>query len=322
MSGSVRLSAFIPAPPAVVYQAWLNGRQHAAMTGAAATSQARVGGKFTAWNGYIFGEHQQLVPSRRIVQSWRTTEFPGDCPDSRLEVEFAPEGDGTRLTLVQSELPAGEAERYHAGWQQFYFEPIQRYFARLGLASAAGSEPLPQPVESPPKRRRIVVGTAASMVVSAPQPVRRDRRRAIRLVEASPEMAIEEPVAELTVSTASRRGGKPAARKPRKTAAQKPAPRPKRPRAAQSPRKPRKTAARKPAPRPKRPRAAQSPRKPRKTAARKPAPRPKRPRAAQSPRKPRRPAKPAARRTKPVARKTQRKASQQRPLSRRKRSRR
>jgi hypothetical protein len=270
------------------------------MTGAKATSQARVGGKFTAWNGYIFGQHEELVPSRRIVQSWRTTEFPEDCPDSRLEVEFAPEGDGTRLTLVQSELPAGEAERYQEGWQQFYFEPIQRYFARLGLKSAAGSEPQPQPVVPPARRRRIVVGSAASMPVSAPQPVRRERRRAIQLVEASAEQAPEEPVAERTVSTASREGGKKAARKPRKAPAKK---------AARKPRKaaPAKKAARKPrkaAP------AKKAARKPRKAPARKAA------------RKPLRAAKPAARRTKPVARKTHRKASKPRPLSRRKRSRR
>ena len=142
MSGSLRLSAFIPAPPAVVYHAWLNGRQHSAMTGAKATSQARVGGKFTAWSGYIFGQHLELVPDCRIVQSWRTTEFPEDCPDSRLQVDFAPEAGGTRLTLIQSDLPAGEAERYQVGWQQFYFEPIQRHFERLGLKSSAVSEPL------------------------------------------------------------------------------------------------------------------------------------------------------------------------------------
>jgi uncharacterized protein YndB with AHSA1/START domain len=212
MSGSVRLSTFIPAPPVVVYQAWLNGRQHAAMTGAKATSQARVGGKFTAWSGYIFGQHQELVPSRRIVQSWRTTEFPEDCPDSRLEVEFAPEGDGTRLTLVQTELPAGEAERYQEGWQQFYFEPIQQYFGRLGLKSAAGSEPPPQPAETPPRRRRIVVGTAASMPVSAPQPVRRERRRPSQLLEASAEQAPAAEVEKSAVQSAKavRKSAKPA----------------------------------------------------------------------------------------------------------------
>jgi hypothetical protein len=292
------------------------------MTGAKATSQAHVGGTFTAWNGYIFGQHQELVPPRRIVQSWRTTEFPEDCPDSRLVVEFAPEADGTRLTLVQSELPAGEAERYEAGWQQFYIEPIQRYFARLGLKSEAVSEPLPQPVATPPKRRRIVVGSAASMAVSAPQPARRERRRAIPLVEASAEQALEAPVAEVTVSTASRQGGKKTARKPRKPPAKQPAPRPKRSRAGQSARKPRKPPAKQPAPRPKRSRAGQSARKPRKPPAKQPAPRPKRSRAGQSARKPRRLAKPAARRTKPVARKTKRIASKQRPLSRPKRARR
>jgi len=179
MSGSLRLSAFVPAPPAVVYHAWLNGKQHAAMTGAKATSQAWVGGKFTAWDGYIFGQHLELVPDCRIVQSWRTTEFPEDCPDSRLQVDLAPEADGTRLTLIQSDLPAGEAERYQVGWQQFYFEPIKRYFERLRLKSST---------------------------VRARQP-------------AAPRAG--KPAAKRTV--------KQPARQSRKTAAKKPAPRPKRP---------------------------------------------------------------------------------------------
>jgi hypothetical protein len=128
------------------------------MTGAKATSQARVGGKFTAWDGYIFGQHLELVPDCRIVQSWRTTEFPEDCPDSRLQVDFVPQADGTRLTLIQTDLPAGEAERYQVGWQQFYFEPIKRYFDRLGLKSSAISKPLGATGEA--RARQPVAGRA------------------------------------------------------------------------------------------------------------------------------------------------------------------
>ena len=66
----------VPAPPAKVYEAFVNPRIHAAFTASPATGSARVGGKFTAWDGYISGVNRELVPGRKIVQDWRTTEWP------------------------------------------------------------------------------------------------------------------------------------------------------------------------------------------------------------------------------------------------------
>jgi activator of HSP90 ATPase len=123
------MTATIPAAPKAVYEAWLDGRKHSAMTGERATSQNRVGGKFTAWDGYISGVHLELVPNKRIVQSWRSTEFPKGSPDSRLEVRLERAPRGTRVTLIHSEIPAGQAEGYAQGWKEFYFEPMKKYFA-------------------------------------------------------------------------------------------------------------------------------------------------------------------------------------------------
>lgn len=123
------MSAVIPARPDVVYAAWLSARGHAAMTGSAATASARKGGSFTAWDGYIQGRNIELVPSTRIVQSWRTTDFPPDAPDSRLVVDLEDSATGTRLTLHHTSLPPGQAPLYRRGWKEFYFDPMKKYFA-------------------------------------------------------------------------------------------------------------------------------------------------------------------------------------------------
>ncbi len=192
MKDSLRLSAIIPAPPEAVYRAWLDGKQHGTMTGAKATSQARVGGEFTAWDGYIRGQHEELVPPRRIVQSWRTTEFPEDAADSRLEVEIEPNPGGTRLTLVQTELPPGEAERYEVGWRQFYFEPMQRYFSRLRALQAAAQkarevrQPSPKAAAKPGSAARRRATEKAKQVGKSPaktaakKPASASRRRAAK----------------------------------------------------------------------------------------------------------------------------------------------
>lgn len=81
---TIHASAVIDAKPAAIYEAFLDGDTHTAMTGGGATSTPRVGTRFTAWDGYITGKHLELQPGRRIVQDWRTTQFPGAAPDSRL----------------------------------------------------------------------------------------------------------------------------------------------------------------------------------------------------------------------------------------------
>ena len=88
-----------------------------------------MGGKYTAWDGYISGKTLELEPGKRIVQSWRSTEFPADAPDSRLEVELSPVKTGTRVTLKHSNLPAGSSAEYRKGWIDFYFTPMKKYFS-------------------------------------------------------------------------------------------------------------------------------------------------------------------------------------------------
>ncbi len=126
------LKATIPAPPQAVYDAWLDSRAHSAMTGARARASARAGGTFTAWDGYISGRNLRLEPGKRIVQSWRTTKFEKDDPDSEIEVLLAPAKTGTRLTLRHRNVPDGHTGYRDGGWQDFYFAPMKDYFAKKG----------------------------------------------------------------------------------------------------------------------------------------------------------------------------------------------
>lgn len=126
---TVELDLWLPATPQLVYHAWIDGPTHAQFTGEAATSDPRVGGRFTAWDGYIEGTHLELVEPHRIVQHWRTSEFPDGAPDSRLEISLRDENGGTRLALRHTEVPLGDGDRYRQGWLDYYFEPLTAYFS-------------------------------------------------------------------------------------------------------------------------------------------------------------------------------------------------
>jgi activator of HSP90 ATPase len=129
MSESFEISVDLPVGPEKIYQAWLDGSQHSALTGSMATCNPKVGGKFTASDGYIWGINLELQTNQRIVQAWRTSEFPVESPDSRLEIIFKPIKNGTRLILRHSNIPDGQGESYQQGWQDYYFDPLVAYFS-------------------------------------------------------------------------------------------------------------------------------------------------------------------------------------------------
>ncbi len=122
------VSDLIPADPAAIYKAWLDSKEHGAMTGAKAEVSARQGAAFKAWDGYITGRNLVLEPGRRIVQSWRTSEFADGDADSQIEVTLAPVKGGTRVTIRHTNVPDGQTDYENGGWQDSYFEPMKAYF--------------------------------------------------------------------------------------------------------------------------------------------------------------------------------------------------
>ena len=128
----LRLSVVIPATPKKIYDAWLNGKEHEALTGGGkATASAKINGKFTAWGGYINGVNLDLKEAKKIVQTWRTSEFAADDLDSIVEISLSPKAGGkTTLTLVHLNIPEGEGIKYKQGWKDFYFIPMKAYFSK------------------------------------------------------------------------------------------------------------------------------------------------------------------------------------------------
>ena len=130
MKHGFKLSAVIPATPAEIYKAWLSTKGHTAMTGSAAKVDGKIGGKFTAWDGYIFGSTLALEPDQRIAQAWRTSEFPDEAPDSLVEISLKETKSGTKVTLTHSQIPAGQEDSYRQGWEDCYFKPMKTYFGK------------------------------------------------------------------------------------------------------------------------------------------------------------------------------------------------
>ncbi len=128
----IRQKVVVDASPADVYEALLYPEKHAEFTGSPATGSPRVGGKFTAWDGYISGKILALQKGKRIVEEWKTTEWPPGYPPSILELRFKAKGTKTELSMAHSKVPAEQAESYREGWISSYWDPLKEYFASRG----------------------------------------------------------------------------------------------------------------------------------------------------------------------------------------------
>src|ERR1700735_4150221 len=105
MRSKIRDSIVLPAPAEVLYATYLDPAKHASITGAPVIIAAEAGSLFSAFNGSLSGTTLATIPSRLIVQSWRSTNFNQDDPDSTLILEFVPEGIDGRINLIQLDVP-------------------------------------------------------------------------------------------------------------------------------------------------------------------------------------------------------------------------
>ena len=114
--------------PKQIYEAYIDPKKHSTFTGSKATGKPVVGGKFTAWDGYIFGKYIELDGEKRVVQDWTTTDWQEGYPASKLELTFSKVPQGTEIIMMHSNVPKSQADEIKQGWKEFYWDPLRRYF--------------------------------------------------------------------------------------------------------------------------------------------------------------------------------------------------
>jgi activator of HSP90 ATPase len=108
-----------------VYEALMDSRKHSLFTGAQAQIERKVGGKMTAYGGDIDGIILELVPDERIVQTWRSSDWPqGVYSNARFQMEKTK--TGCKLTLTQTGVPAEEYSAISEGWREYYWDNMKQ----------------------------------------------------------------------------------------------------------------------------------------------------------------------------------------------------
>jgi uncharacterized protein YndB with AHSA1/START domain len=183
MAESFEVSKVLAVRPERLYGAWLDGAEHARFTGGPATGSARVGAPYSAWDGYIQGKNLELESPRRIVQSWRTSEFPEGAADSKVEVLFDAVEGGTRLTVRHTDIPDGQADRYRDGWDKHYFAPMEKYFSGPASRLRDAGEAVAAAVDQAGQAVGEAVSGAGEQAGAALKSVQKTARQAARAVQ-------------------------------------------------------------------------------------------------------------------------------------------
>ena len=119
MSAAIYQEVDFKASPERVYQALTDAKQFSAFTGLPAEIHNEAGGDFKCFGGQITGRMTELLPGKKIVQTWHVAMWP-DSVDSMVRIELKPHGEGTRLILDHSDFPEGNREHLDAGWPRMY----------------------------------------------------------------------------------------------------------------------------------------------------------------------------------------------------------
>lgn len=122
---TIKQTATFKAHPHEVYEALMDSAKHARFTGSKAMISREVGGNFTAFDGYSEGVNLELVPNKKIVQTWRASDWPAGHYST---VAFVLKGidKGTKLTFTQTGVPEEQLEDVSRGWKDFYWTPMKR----------------------------------------------------------------------------------------------------------------------------------------------------------------------------------------------------
>jgi activator of HSP90 ATPase len=123
----IQQSVVLPAPAAQLYAMYLDPVIHAKITGAPVTIGTGAGTPFRAFDGNLSGSMLTVVEPTLIVQSWRSTHFNDDDPDSTLILTFTPLGETGRIDLVHLDVPDQDYQGVIDGWEAYYWTPWRRY---------------------------------------------------------------------------------------------------------------------------------------------------------------------------------------------------
>lgn len=118
----------IRAPIVDVFRAMTVARTVDEWGGGPARIQLRVDGKFSLWDGDMYGIIKEYDFPNRLVFTWREEKWEESIPDSIVRWDLEEVSRGTRLHLQHSGLSSRRIREIHNdGWGEYFLGPLKAY---------------------------------------------------------------------------------------------------------------------------------------------------------------------------------------------------
>lgn len=124
---TIRQTVTFNVSPEKVYDALMDSKQHSTFTGAKAVISKKVGGKYSAYDGYHGGVNLELIPEKKIVQSWHARNWE-EGHFAKATFRFSKIKNGTRVSFTHEGVPAFDYNAINNGWKEYYWKPMKKYF--------------------------------------------------------------------------------------------------------------------------------------------------------------------------------------------------
>lgn len=128
-SGEIKQSVTINVEPLKVYNIFMDAKKHSKLSNSDVVMSKRIGGKFQIFDGYCEGYNIELMPGNKIVQAWNFKE--DGWPEDHYSIctfKFSLQGEKTRLSFHQTDIPEHKVEALKEGWKRYYWEPLKAMF--------------------------------------------------------------------------------------------------------------------------------------------------------------------------------------------------
>jgi activator of HSP90 ATPase len=120
-AATVTISHVFQASVQDLWDLFTNPRKIEHFTQSKTMVDAKEGGFFQLYDGVISGCFLELKPYTEMRFAWRLKDWKTGV-NSQVSIKFVKSSGGTKLELVQTNVPADDLERTRQGWTKYYFE--------------------------------------------------------------------------------------------------------------------------------------------------------------------------------------------------------
>jgi activator of HSP90 ATPase len=125
-TSKIEQEVMIKCSPHDIYEAFMDSKIHSKFTESKAVISRDIGGKYSIFEGSLNGKNVELIPDKKIVQTWRSEgeNWPKGYY-STITLILEPVDEGTMIKFTHIDIPEGAYESVKKGWNEYYWEPLR-----------------------------------------------------------------------------------------------------------------------------------------------------------------------------------------------------